>query len=83
MGIVGRWIDGMCEHQPELMQKVLEREFGKLETYINEDGCSGCLIGTTLLASSNGKVEGLFKLFAVNALSNSLLQRNLGTDLRS
>ena len=73
----------MCDAQPELMQKVLEREFGKLETYINKDGCSGCLIGTTLLAHTNGNFEGNYSAAAVECLSVALQKQNLPFNLWS
>src|SRR6266850_4597754 len=48
MGMIGRWIDKKCKHEPEVMRHVLDRKFGNLERYV-VDGC-GCLAGSYGLA---------------------------------
>jgi hypothetical protein len=57
MGILGKHIDEMCEKYPELMEKVLTREFGDLdkwvvlepETSLKPQKSCGCYIGSIAL----------------------------------
>lgn len=54
MGIVGRFIDQVCESHPQLMQAVLERPLAPLHRWLAWDeanGACGCLIGTIALAA--------------------------------
>ena len=53
MGQIGRFIDTACAHNPEAMQKVLEREWGPLGYYV-QDNC-GCLVGSMAITIGHGK----------------------------
>lgn len=49
MGQIGRFIDRCVEHEPELMQRVLERPWGTLSEFVSfdEEGeVCGCLVGS-------------------------------------
>jgi hypothetical protein len=62
MGIVGRWIDSVCETHPALMADVLSRPMSRLGEWIDWDadgGPCGCLIGTAALAAGIAESEGL------------------------
>lgn len=67
MGMIGRWIDEKCKHEPEVMRRVLNRKFGPLNRFITEDKKCGCLVGSWALES--GQLAGY-------APSSGMAQRN-------
>jgi len=49
MGQIGRWIDEKCCFEPERMRRVLERRWGNLATFVDDDKRCGCMIGSYAL----------------------------------
>jgi len=59
MGMIGRWIDEKCAAEPEVMRRVLNRKFGDLETFLDDDGC-GCLVGSYGLVKGKRRAPPIY-----------------------
>lgn len=80
MGLIGRWVDALCEHEPELMREVLDRPWSDVRRWVDDTCTHGCLVGSCALAMVERKLvrrEEVFEWTPAFDIPSGLFQFSL------